>query len=133
MYLAAGAHPDRATQEFPQSLAPPGLTPNAPWLTLTQIMALVEKRLRWYGFDDWRIRDALCSAGATVTVMMRGAGRATLAITMGRDGAVQHVSLTQDPPAAVAPRPVAAYHARSLCARAIAALTPEPMPAFGIV
>ena len=116
----------------------PALAPNVPWLTLTQIMALVEKRLRWYGFDSWRIRDAVCNAGSTVTVMLRGEGRATLAITLGRDGAVHHVGLTHDPPAPPAPRPVAAHRARALCTRAIAALTPasltpKPAPAFGTV
>lgn len=129
MHLFAGARPDHANQE------PDASSPHVPWLTLTQIMELVEKRLRWYGFDGWRIRDAICNSGSTVTVMLRGAGRATLAITLGRDGAVHHASLAQDPPQAPAPRPVAVHRALSLSTRAIAALasvTPA-QPALGTV
>lgn len=124
MYLA-GTRPDHATQDH----APTALAPNVPWLTLSQIMALVEKRLRWYGFDEFKIRDAVCNAGSTVTVMLRGPGRATLALTLGRDGAVHHVNLTQDPPAPPAPKPVAVHKSRSLRARAIDACEPGLVPA----
>lgn len=131
MLLAAGVRPDHLIKDFSGQEAPRDLAPNVPWLTLAQIMALVEKRLRWYGFAGWRIRDAVCNAGSTVTVLLRGEGRATLAITLGRDGGVHEVNLVQDPPAAPVPRPVAAYKSlsltsKSLCKRAIAALTPEP-------
>lgn len=126
MYLAPAARRAQASDAPAHKLAP-----NVPWLTLTQIMDLVEKRLRWYGLDGWRIRDALCNVGSTVTVMLRGEGRATLVLTLGRDGVVHRVGLTQDPPAAPAPKPVAAHVARALCTRAIAALTPEPAPALG--
>lgn len=135
MYLSPGVRTESTPGKSPHS---PG--PNVPWLTLAQIMELVEKRLRWYGFDGWRIRDAICNAGSSVTVLLRGTGRATLAITLGRDGAVHRVSLAQDPPQAPTPKPVEVHHARSLCTgalatRAIAALASvAPLrPALGTV
>lgn len=131
MHLLADARTDSTAGKSIYGLAPSALTPDVPWLTLAQIMALVEKRLRWYGLDGWRIRDTVCNAGATVTVMLRGSGRATLAITLGRDGRFHRMSLAQDPPGPPAPRPVAAYQSRALRTRAIAALTPKP--AFGTV
>ena len=54
-------------------------------LTLSQILARVELRLRWYGLGDWRIRDAVC-LGAVVTVTARGPHGDFLAFTVARDG-----------------------------------------------
>ena len=129
MYIAAGACPDHAAQNHANA----ALAPNVPWLTLSQIMALVEKRLRWYGFDGFKIRDAVCNTRSTVTVMLRGPGRATLALTLGRDGAVHHVNLAQDPPAPPTPKPVLVHRSRSLRTRAVDALAPGLAPAASCV
>jgi hypothetical protein len=78
------------------------MRPTAP-LTLSQIMARVERRLRWYGFSGWRIRDAVC-LGADVTVLVRGPGGEILAFTVAREGGATTVAFQQ--PAAL-PEPVA--------------------------
>jgi hypothetical protein len=60
--------------------------PSAP-LSLGQIVTLVEKRLRWYGFGQWRIRDVLCNQDHTVSVKIQSGGSVILTITLARDGA----------------------------------------------
>ena len=104
------------------------VSPQLALLPLAGILELMEKRLRWYGFYDWQIRDVLCGAGPSVTVTVRGPRRAMLTVTFARDGGVSHSVLTPAPALREAPTPVAArtavvpHLARSLRARAIDAL-----------
>ena len=65
---------------------PPGVP--AVFLSLGQIIALVEKRLRWYGFSDWRICDVLCDRQQCVAVKIRGHDGVVLTISLARDCAV---------------------------------------------
>ena len=57
----------------------------AAFLSLGQIIALVEKRLRWYGFTDWRITDVLCDRGPSVAVKIRGREGVVMTIALARD------------------------------------------------
>ena len=101
----------------------------APLLPLTSILKLVEKRLRWYGFGDWEIRDVICNTDPTVTVLVREPGGAVLALTIARDGGASHAMLVPAPvprvtPAAAPARAAVVPHlARSLTTRAISAIS----------
>ena len=55
-------------------------------LTLAEILALVEKRLSWYGRADWRVRDAVCGAEFVVVVVCNRQGEA-FRLTVARDSA----------------------------------------------
>jgi hypothetical protein len=57
----------------------------AAFLSLGQIISLVEKRLRWYGFIDWRIYDVLCDREQNVAVKIRGRDGIALTISLSRD------------------------------------------------
>ncbi|MHB1206595.1 MAG: hypothetical protein ACYCZX_13580 [Rhodospirillaceae bacterium] len=78
MFRFADAIPEKPVP-VDRAAPPPAL------LTLSQILARVEMRLRWYGFRDWRIRDAVC-LGTAVTVTVRGLRGEILAFTVARDG-----------------------------------------------
>ena len=62
---------------------PPGVP--AAFLSLGEIIALVEKRLRWYGFSDWRICDVLCDRQHSVAVKIRGRDGVVLTISLARN------------------------------------------------
>jgi hypothetical protein len=68
----------------------PATTPVA-FLALGQIIALIEKRLRWYGFSDWRINDVLCNHDQTVSVKIGSRDGIVLTMSFARDcAAVQY-------------------------------------------
>ena len=71
--------------------------PPAALLTLSQILARVETSLRWYGFADWRIRDAIC-LGAAVTVTVRGPRGEVVAFAVARDGGAITAAAAQTAP-----------------------------------
>src|SRR3954463_11291813 len=90
----------------------PAGVPSA-FLSLAQIIALVEKRLRWYGFSDWQIHDVLCDQQQSVAVKIRGRDGVVLTISLARDCAAaaygvhlprafarSYLSPVQRPPAA---------------------------------
>jgi hypothetical protein len=99
-------------------------------LTLSQVLARVEQRLRWYGFTDWRIRDAIC-LGGDVTVMVRSPCGRTAAFTVARNGgamtfAVAALTPVQQPVVQASAREaVVPRLARTLGKRAIGALWPR--------
>jgi hypothetical protein len=99
-------------------------------LTLSQVLVLVERRLRWFGFSDWHIRDAVC-LGQDVTVLVRGPCGELATFTVMRDGGAMTCAVTAAPalPKAVAPAPVrqavVPSLARTLGRRAIGALWPH--------
>ena len=91
---------------------PPGVP--AAFLSLGQIIALVEKRLRWYGFSDWRIYDVLCDRQHSVTVKIRGHDGVVMTISLARDCAAPEYgvhapeALARSVQPSVVARPVAA-------------------------
>jgi hypothetical protein len=99
-------------------------------LTLSQVLARVEQRLRWYGFADWRIRDAVC-LGGEVTVMVRSPCGRTAAFTVAREGGAMAFAVVPESPVpqAVVQAPVqeavVPRLARTLGKRAIGALWPQ--------
>jgi hypothetical protein len=101
----------------------------APLLPLPHILKLAEKRLRWYGLGDWQIRDVVCNAAPSVTVIARGPDGAGLALTISRDGGESRALLTQTPAVAQAPTSVPVrtavvpHFARSLTTRAMDAIS----------
>ncbi len=101
----------------------------APLLPLPHILKLAEKRLRWYGLGDWQIRDVMCNAAPSVTVIARGPDGAGLALTISRDGSESRAIRTPAPAAPQAPTSVPArtavvpHFARSLTTRAMDAIS----------
>ena len=67
-----------STQQLPAGMP-------AAFLSLGQIISLVEKRLRWYGFNDWRITDVLCDCAQNVVVKIRGCNGVVMTISLPRD------------------------------------------------
>ena len=89
-----------------------------PLLSVAQILRLVERRLAWYGLGDWRIKDVVCNAAPSVTVIVRGPGglaapRAQLALTIARDGAPSKAEFKPAARLAPAPQGIAPYIARA--------------------
>ena len=96
-------------------------------LPLPHILKLAEKRLRWYGLGDWQIRDVVCNAAPSVTVIARGPDGAGLALTIARDGGTSHaapVPAVRQAPASIPARTAVVPHlARSLTTRAMDAIS----------
>ena len=63
----------------------------AAFLSLAQIVSLAEKRLRWYGFAEWRIHDVICNHDHTVSILVRVRNQVVATLTFTRDcGAVHY-------------------------------------------
>ena len=60
-------------------------TTPAAFLSLGKILALAEKRLHWYGFDDWRIHDVVCNQDHTVSIQVCSGEHVVLTMTFARD------------------------------------------------